>query len=541
MEVEVIMFKLGKKDVQKSLFDQDRQFPEYVIEMLKKSWAEDFFRLVFSQINEERFSVLYSTEASRPNKAVNLLVSLLILKQQNQLSDEELIGTLYFDYRFQYALGLESETNRERLCINTLSNFRRRLVEHELQTGETLIQQEMEALTEKMAEFLSLNKDMARMDSTMIASSCKKMTRIELVYTVIRNMVRELSKAQEIELPEMFASYLEKGHQNKTIYQTKSTKEGSKLEHLLFQAVSLRNFVEEISTAQDSRAYQHLCRLLQEQMVETEEGIAIPIEGKKIAPSSLQNPSDPDATYRNKSGKNHVGSVVNLVEVRDVEKKVSLIMHADVKENIHSDVQFGQDFVNEHPLSKEIKTLAVDGAYYSQETLKTAEAEGLELNFSQMTGRTVDKDKIGVHCFEIDEETNTVVTCPQGHKPYHATYDPEKERYIAKFEKETCNSCPLQVNCPTKQQKKANHLEFTENKRRTDQVRAKQGTERHIELSNFRAGVEGVPSVLKRNYQLEHLPTRGQVRPKIWIFCSIIAQNFKSCVKHIKRTRKVAF
>lgn len=143
MEVEVIMFKLGKKDVQKSLFDQDRQFPEYVIEMLKKSWAEDFFRLVFSQINEERFSVLYSTEASRPNKAVNLLVSLLILKQQNQLSDEELIGTLYFDYRFQYALGLESETNRERLCINTLSNFRRRLVEHELQTGETLIQQEM--------------------------------------------------------------------------------------------------------------------------------------------------------------------------------------------------------------------------------------------------------------------------------------------------------------------------------------------------------------------------------------------------------------
>lgn len=47
MEVEVIMFKLGKKDVQKSLFDQDRQFPEYVIEMLKKSWAEDFFRLVF--------------------------------------------------------------------------------------------------------------------------------------------------------------------------------------------------------------------------------------------------------------------------------------------------------------------------------------------------------------------------------------------------------------------------------------------------------------------------------------------------------------
>lgn len=535
------MFKVGKKDVQKSLFDQDQQFPEYVVEILKKSWAEDFFRLVFTQINEERFSVLYSTEASRPNKAVNLLVSLLILKQQNQLSDEEVIGSLYFDYRFQYALGLESETNRERLCINTLSNFRCRLVEHELKTGENLLQQEMESLADKMAEFLSLNKEMARMDSSMIASSCKKMTRIELVYTVIRNMVRELEKTETIELPEEFASYLEKGHQNKTIYQTKSNEEGSKLDQLLNQAVSLRTFVDERNIAQNSLAYQHLIRLLQEQMVETEEGIAVPIEGKKIAPSSLQNPSDPTATYRNKNGKKHVGSVLNLVEVRDMEKEVSLIMHADVKENLHSDAQFGEDFIKQHPLADEIKTLSVDGAYYSQETIKAAEKKEIELNFSQMTGRSVDKDKIGVHCFEIDEETNTVVKCPQGHKPYKSTYNPEQERYKAKFKKRHCDPCPLQDNCPIKQQKKANHLEFTENKRRTDDIRAKQGTERHIELSNFRAGVEGVPSVLKRNYDLEQLPTRGEVRPKIWIYCSIIAQNFKNCVKHIKKKRKLAF
>lgn len=92
---------------------------------VEKSWADDFYRLIFSQINEERFSVLYSDKASRPNKPVNVLVSLLILKQENLLSDEELIGSLYFDYRFQYTLGLETNSDKDRLCINTLSNFRR--------------------------------------------------------------------------------------------------------------------------------------------------------------------------------------------------------------------------------------------------------------------------------------------------------------------------------------------------------------------------------------------------------------------------------
>jgi len=541
MEVGDTMFKQGKKDVQKSFFDQDQQFPTYVMEMLKKSWAEDFFRLVFSQINEKRFSVLYSTVASRPNTAVNLLVSLLILKQHNHLSDEEVIGSLYFDYRFQYALGIESETTRERPCINTLSNFRRRLVEHELETEEDLLQQEMEELAEKMAEFFSLNKDMARMDSTMISSSCKKMTRMELVYTVIRNMVRELSAFDDIDLPEPFPSYLEKGHKNQTIYQTRSNEEGSKLDELLNQAVALRRFVDDIGKSQTSDSYHHLSRLLQEQTVETEEGAVIPMEGKQIAPSSLQNPSDPQATYRKKGGKNHIGSVLNLLEIRDLEQEFSLIMHASLKANSHSDAQFGEDFVNEHPLADEVKTLSVDGAYYSQETVKTAKVKEIDVNFSQMTGRSVDKDQIGVHRFEIDEETKKITQCPQGYEPYQTSYDPEKERYIAKFDKEPCASCPVLDHCPIVQQKKANHIEFTENKRRTHEIRAKQGTERHKELANFRAGVEGVPSALKRNYDLEHLPTRGDVRPKIWITCSIIAQNFKSCVKHIKKRKKLAF
>lgn len=529
------MFRQGKKDVQKTLFDQDQSFPDYIVKLLKQSWANDFYSLILTQIDEERFSVLYSDKASRPNKPVNVLVSLLILKQQNLLSDEELIGSLYFDYRFQYALGLETNNDRERLCVNTLSNFRCRLVEHELQTGENLLQQETESLAEKMAEFLSLNKSMARMDSTMIDSSCKKMTRIELVYTVIRNMVRELSHVSGLVIPESFSPYLKKGHKNETIYKTKSAEESSKLETLIKHAHELYEWVQNQSVALDTDAFKHLSRLLNEQSVKSEEGIVVPIEGKKLSSRILQNPSDPNATFRTKGDKNHIGNSLNLVEVHDPEKETGLIMHAELKENTYSDAQFGEDFVKEHPLSDEIDTLAVDGAYYRQETVKHADEKDIEMNFSQMTGRSVSDDYIGVDQFEIDPVTSKIIKCPQGYGPTLSIYDSEKEIYTAKFYKEHCQKCPLLAHCQVKEQKKAYHISFSENKRRTDETRAKIGTERHKELSNYRAGVEGVPSVLKRAYQLENLPVRGQERSKIWIYASIIAQNFKRCIKHLRK------
>lgn len=69
------MFRPGETTVQKTLFERDQTFPEHIIELLEKSWAADFYRLIFTQINEERFFVLYSQKASRPNKPINILVS----------------------------------------------------------------------------------------------------------------------------------------------------------------------------------------------------------------------------------------------------------------------------------------------------------------------------------------------------------------------------------------------------------------------------------------------------------------------------------
>ena len=48
---------------------------------LENSWAKIFADEIFPAIDEERFSVLYSDKASRPNAPVNVIIGALIIKE----------------------------------------------------------------------------------------------------------------------------------------------------------------------------------------------------------------------------------------------------------------------------------------------------------------------------------------------------------------------------------------------------------------------------------------------------------------------------
>ena len=61
--------------------------------------------------------------------------------------------------------------------------------------------------------------------------------------------------------------------------------------------------------------------------------------------TALQNPSDPDATYRNKAGKLHRGYVANLEET--VDKNGSVVTDYQYDKNIHTDSQFLQNLLYE--------------------------------------------------------------------------------------------------------------------------------------------------------------------------------------------------
>ncbi len=115
--------QMNLTDTYFSLSERNKNF-------LKKSWAYDFAEQVFPNINEERFSVLYSdNNASRPNTPVNVVIGSLMIKEMFGLTDEELLEAIIFDVRYQYALHTTSFTEQP-ISDRTFSRFREKVLKY---------------------------------------------------------------------------------------------------------------------------------------------------------------------------------------------------------------------------------------------------------------------------------------------------------------------------------------------------------------------------------------------------------------------------
>ena len=97
---------------------------------LEKSWARTFAEEIFPNIDETRFSVLYSVKASRPNTPINVIVRDLVIKELFDYCDDEIVENLMLDPRLQYALHTTSYKEQP-LSDKTLSRFRKRCYDYE--------------------------------------------------------------------------------------------------------------------------------------------------------------------------------------------------------------------------------------------------------------------------------------------------------------------------------------------------------------------------------------------------------------------------
>ncbi|GAJ05381.1 unnamed protein product, partial [marine sediment metagenome] len=95
-----------RQNDQPSLITFEAELSEKQRKLLDHSKEKWFNKLILRNINENDFKSLYSEIASRPNVAVNILVSALILKELRGISYDELMESVMFDLRFKVALGL---------------------------------------------------------------------------------------------------------------------------------------------------------------------------------------------------------------------------------------------------------------------------------------------------------------------------------------------------------------------------------------------------------------------------------------------------
>ena len=75
----------------------------------------------------------------------------------------------------------------------------------------------------------------------MVSSSCKKLSRIELIYSINSRLIKSLNKINPVIISHKLKQYLEKGHKNDTIYRTKDLQADSKLSILIEHSKMLYN------------------------------------------------------------------------------------------------------------------------------------------------------------------------------------------------------------------------------------------------------------------------------------------------------------
>jgi hypothetical protein len=161
-----------------------------------------------------------------------------------------------------------------------------------------------------------------------------------------------------------------------------------------------------------------------------------------------------------------------------------------------------------------------------EDIAKKAEAKGIKMVPTNLTGGGKNSNSAK---FEIDEKEHLVKKCPSGHQPINSSFG--NNSYRAHFNQKHCSNCSLRKDCSVVKQKKSYFFKVSETKLHRSQLIAKMGTSEYQDLARKRAGIEGLPSVLRRRYKIDHLPVRGEVRSKVWLGFKISAINCKRLIK----------
>ena len=412
---------------------------------LEKSWAKEFSERIFPLINEGPYSVLYSeNDASRPNTPVNVIIGALTLKELFDLTDDEILESTMLDIRFRYALNTVS-FKEQPLSDRTLSRFRARCYKYETETGIDLIHDTIKELSGEMAAIMKINGRMKRMDSLMAASNIKKLSRLELLYTCVSDLVTRLHKLGCDDIIAGYERYYDPCDYNRTIYHNRSAETDTAIQALIEDAEKIIAACED--NCDDFSEYRLLRRALCEQTIKDRDG-TVRLKRKEdggMDSGMLQNPSDPDATYREKAGKQYRGYIANVEE--SVGETGSIITDYRYEPNTYSDSRFLSETLDALGKQEEAITIATDGTYASPENSAKAEGNNINLITTELRGR---KSNNIYTEFKFADDGKQVLECAAGIKPKSCGYAESTGQCRISFRRDACANCINKDKCRPK-------------------------------------------------------------------------------------------
>ena len=391
-----------------------------------------------------------------------------------------------FDIRYQYALHTTS-FEEQHLSDRTLSRFRARVLAYETEHDIDLIHECTVKMAKETAGFMNISPTMQRMDSLMVAANIKNLSLLELFYTCVANLVRIMDQ-RRVSLPKEQRHYTEKDDYNRSIYHQRELDATERTIAVIHDTEKLIRLCDETGDLDDTSEYQLLIRLLKERTITDNDGNRRLRKKEEVEHASevLLNPADPEATYRYKAGGKHLGHVGNIVE--SVGENVRIITDYAYEKNTYADNQFMKDYLEKQDSFGDGSFLVADGAYSGEANSKMAECHNFKLITTNFTGYKPDEIYAD---FKFTEDGRFLMECINGCKPEEYTYDSKNERSNAYFK-----------------------------------------TEEFSQYVRFRNGVEAIPSLLRRKYHVDRIPTHGKIRTRFHFGFKIAALNFQTLLDY---------
>lgn len=567
------MYRANQGHLQAPLLSDLDHLSEKARQRLEESWAGIFYREFFCRLDERPFAVLYSDIASRPNVPINVLVGLETLKAGFGWSDQELHDAFLFDMQVRYALGYRNLGEGE-FDLRTIYNFRQRVNDHMGETGENLIEQSFEQVTDAQITAFQLKSGNLRMDSTQIASNIRQSCRLQLLVEILHRTHRMLSEADQAHYAEAFAPYL-KGSSGQYVYHLKDQETEPHLQHI--GALMHRLLVELAPAYATHSTYQMLQRVFDEQFdvieepspaqkqsddgpsgdpPEPAEATMIPSgstsiqseadnletaskrliqakPGQAISANSLRSPDDPEATYRKKGHKAYQGYVTNVTETCDPNNPLQLIVKVQTAPNTTEDTILLLEALSNLTERTQVDTLYNDAGFCGPDVDDALRRVGIKQIPSALQGRAPEPQYTHLSDFEFRFDNQgqlSQMTCPHGHA-LPVEQDPVSSRYLAPL---TDVSCP---DCRFRKSQSRSALRFSQAEldvalRRQRCIAYRQAKPR------LRAAIEASVGALKRPFGNDKTPVRGTFRVSTMMIGSAAMVNIRRIQRYLLQQAK---
>lgn len=515
------MFLENSAHMQQDLFGIETLMSESKRKKLRSSSDAFFYELIYCNIKENDFAVLFSDKGSRPNAPVNALVSAIILYMKKGWTTEDLFARIDFDLRTRTALGLHNFEDTP-FCQATFFNFQNRLLNHFVTTGENLIEKIFDSLTEAQLKKLKIKTDIQRMDSFQAMSNIRAYSRTQLLVEVLIRIYRVLSDSDKQNWKDMLTPYV-KNTSSTFVYGLSK----SDITHELQKLADIYHGLYELlkSSYRDTEIFEIFERVYNEHFCIVSDKITVR-ESKELTSSSLQSPDDIDATFRTKRGNNYRGQVVNITETANPENPLNLITDVAVEPNNTDDSTILNNRIDQiKSKCKDLNELHTDGGYGSGDNDKKMDTNNVNHIQTAVRGRIAE---VPMKIKRTDTE-HYQVSCPQQTVQSQQT----KTRFKACFDSNVCSKCHYAESCSAIIQNNCRVFYFT------DEMARMQKRVHAIELlplgrRKLRPNIEA--TVKEYTMPFNHkgkLRLRGKFKTLLFAFAMSIGINFGRILRHL--------